>query len=78
MDFISNNTWLVGIVLTIAGIIGMFYVPFLRKLAVVTLKALLSEAVLKRAFLELAEKMAASTKFTKIDDDLVKEIKKRL
>jgi len=55
----------------------MFWIPGLRTIMVLALKTLVSEAVLKKIFLEIAQKLVDSTK-TKVDDTWLEEIKKKL
>jgi len=66
---------------TIVGMLvvvfGAFWIPGLRTLAILALKTLVSEAVLKKIFIALAEKLVASTK-TNIDDIWLAELKKKL
>lgn len=66
---------------TIVGMLivvfGAFWIPGLRTLMVLALKTLVSEAVLKKIFIEIAERLVASTK-TKVDDTWLAEIKKQL
>jgi len=77
MEFIANHSWLVGIIGAVVSIIGMFYVPFLRKLVLASLKALLTKEVLKAFFLEQAQKYVDSTE-TKVDDAWLKALRKNL
>lgn len=73
--------WLVESWKTIVGVIivmyGAFWVPGLRTIMLLGLKTLVSEKVLKKIFIVLAEKLVASTK-TKIDDIWLAELKKKL
>ena len=71
-----QDSWktIVGVALIM---FGAFWVPGLRTLMVLGLKTLVSEAVLKKIFVALAEKLVASTK-TKIDDIWLAELKKNL
>ena len=65
MDFLADKwQWIVG---TLAVVFGGFFVPGLRALLMLALKTFLSEAVLKRIFVEIAGKLVKSTK-TQIDD----------
>ncbi len=61
----------------ILAFIGAFYVPGLRFLATAALKALFSEVVIKRLFLELAQVLVKSTK-TLVDDVWLEQTKQRL
>ena len=75
MEFLADKwQWVVG---TLVVVFGGFWVPGLRTLIMLALKTLVSEAVLKRIFLEIAEKLVKSTK-TKIDDIWLEELKKKL
>ena len=65
------------IVLAIGIIIASFYIPGLRDIWKLVIQAALSEAVLKRLFLMIAEKLVASTKNT-LDDLWLKELKKKM
>ncbi len=66
---------------TIMGVLvvvfGAFWIPGLRTLMILALKTLVSEAVLKKIFILIAEKLVASTK-TRIDDIWLAELKKNL
>ncbi len=75
MDFLADKwQWIVG---TLVVVFGGLWVPGLRTLVMIALKTLVSEAVLKRIFLEIAGKLVKSTK-TQIDDIWLEELKKRL
>jgi len=65
------------IVLAIGIIIASFYIPGLRDIWKLVIQAALSEAVLKRLFLMIAEKLVASTK-NKLDDIWLKELKRKM
>ena len=65
------------IVLAIGIIIASFYIPGLRDIWKLVIQAALSEAVLKRLFLMIAEKLVASTK-NKLDDIWLKELRKKM
>ena len=75
MEWISSS-WTV-IAGSVVALLGGWYVPIIRKLYVLAFKAMLSEAVLKKVFLQVAENLARSTK-NDIDDTIVAEIKNRI
>jgi hypothetical protein len=58
-------------------LVGGWYVPFLRSLYIAGFKAMLSEAVLKKVFLSVAEKLVKSSK-NKLDDVWFAQMKKNL
>jgi hypothetical protein len=57
--------------------VGGWYVPFMRSLYMVGFKSLLSEAVLKKVFISVAEKLVKSSK-NKLDDIWFEQMKKNL
>ncbi|MBO8183335.1 MAG: hypothetical protein H0Z28_11190 [Archaeoglobus sp.] len=65
------------ILVIIAFVIASFYIPGLRGIWKLVIQAALSEAVLKRLFLMIAEKLVASTK-NKLDDIWLKELKRKM
>jgi|GEM_PF-2655011 len=73
--------WLQANWLTILGtiilIVTGFYVPGVRGLWMTGLKALLSERVLIKLFLAVAEKIVKSTKNT-LDDEWLEELKTKI
>jgi Tfp pilus assembly protein PilE len=75
MEWLSNN-WQ-SVVGTLAAIVGMAYVPFVRMVLFKGAKALMSESFLKEMFISLAEKYVKSTK-TKLDDVWFAQLKKSL
>jgi hypothetical protein len=58
-------------------VFGGFYIPGLRSLWTAALKTLLSEKVLARLFVSVAETLVKSTK-NKLDDVWLEELKKSL
>jgi len=75
MELITSNWQVIGAVLVLG--IGGFYVPVLRQLVMVGFRALLSEAVMKRMLIILAEKLVKSTK-NKLDDLWFSQMKRKL
>ncbi len=75
IDWIQTN-WLIIVMFAIL-VFGGFYTPGLRNIWIAALKALLTENVMKRLFLSIAEKLVASTK-NKLDDAWLEELKKTL
>lgn len=75
MDWIQMN-WLLLVMVAIL-IFGGFYVPGLRSLWMIALKTLLTEKVLARLFVSIAEALVKSTK-NKLDDIWLEEMKKSL
>ena len=75
IEFIMSN-WTV-ILLTLFMIVMGFYVPGFRVVWVKAFRALLSEAVLTKIFLVLAESVVKSTK-NKLDDLWLEQLKKSL
>jgi hypothetical protein len=73
--------WLQANWLTILGtiilLVAGFYVPGVRGLWMTGLKTLLSEKVLTKLFLTVAEKIVKSTKNT-LDDVWLEELKKKI
>jgi len=61
----------------LVAIVGGWYVPFLRAIYVAGFKAMLSEAVLKKVFISVAEKLVKSSK-NKLDDIWFAQMKKNL
>ena len=61
----------------LAVVVGGWYVPFLRAMYMAGFKAMLSEAVLKKVFLSVAEKLVKSSK-NKLDDVWFAQMKKNL
>ena len=75
MEWFGNNWgWLVG---TFAIVGGGFYVPFVRGMIFTGFKAMVSEAVLKKAAMQMVEKLVMSSK-NKLDDVWFKEFKKKV
>tara|TARA_Y100000310_G_C20540180_1_gene742866 strand:- start:408 stop:626 length:219 start_codon:yes stop_codon:yes gene_type:complete len=71
-----SETWMYvagGLVAAVGG----WYVPFLRAIYVAGFKAMLSEAVLKKVFISVAEKLVKSSK-NKLDDIWFAQMKKNL
>ena len=75
IDFIQTN-WAI-VISIIALVVGGFYIPGLRSIWVVALRTMLSEKVLIRVFLTIAEKLVKSTK-NPLDDIWFEELKKKL
>ena len=75
IEFLQTN-WVI-IISMITLIIGGFYIPGLRSIWGLAFKSLLSEAVLKRFFITIAEKLVKSTK-NPLDDIWLAELKKNL
>jgi len=75
MEWISSH-W-TAIAGSVVALLGGWYVPIVRKIYVLAFKSMLSEAVLKKVFLQVAESLAKSTK-NDIDDTIVAEIKNRI
>jgi|TARA_R100001530_G_scaffold43090_2_gene32794 xanthosine utilization system XapX-like protein len=73
MEWIQNH-W-VSIVGTVGALVGGMYVPFLRGMVLKGLKAMISEAVLKKAAVTMVEGLVKSTK-NKLDDVWFAEFKK--
>jgi hypothetical protein len=73
MEWIQNH-WQ-AIVGTIAGLVGLGWLPFTRVIIMKGIKVLLSETFLQALFFDLAEKYVASTKTT-LDDKFLKALKK--
>jgi enamine deaminase RidA (YjgF/YER057c/UK114 family) len=73
MEWIQNH-W-VGIAGTIGVLAGGMYVPFVRGMVLKGLKAMISEAVLKKAAITMVEGLVKSTK-NKLDDVWFAEFKK--
>jgi hypothetical protein len=61
----------------LVAVVGGWYVPFLRTIYVAGFKAMLSEAVLKKVFISVAEKLVKSSK-NKLDDIWFAQMKKNL
>jgi len=75
MEWIQSH-W-VSIVSTIAVIGGGLYIPFVRGLVLTGMKAMVSEAVLKKIAIQMIEKLVKSTK-NKLDDVWFAEFKKHI
>lgn len=75
LQWFSEN-W-TGILGGLLAIMGGLYVPVLRGFVIASFKVLLSEAVLKKLFIAVAEKLVKSTKNT-LDDIWLEELKKVL
>ena len=75
IGFAKDNWMVVGG--TIGVMVGSAYVPFVRTFVFRGLKALVSEAFLKEAFLGLSDKYVTSTD-TKLDDAWYKQLKKSM
>jgi hypothetical protein len=73
MEWIANN-WMT-ILGSLAGLVGLGWIPFTRALLFKGIKVLMSEAFLKALFFDLAKKYVASTK-TKLDDTFLAELEK--
>jgi len=75
MDWLKTNG--VTMIGTLVLILTGFYIPGLKILWLKALKALLSERVLTKLFIVIAEKLVKSTK-NKLDDVWLEELKKDL
>jgi len=75
LDWVQTN-WLLLVMVAIL-VFGGFYIPGLRSLWTAALKTLLSEKVLARLFVSVAETLVKSTK-NKLDDVWLEELKKSL
>ncbi len=76
IEFIKDSWKLIlGI---LAFIAGGFYVPGVRRILFLALRAVISKEVLKQLFFEAAERYAKSTKNTKVDDVWVAKMKESL
>ena len=62
---------------TVGVLVGGMYIPFVRGLVLTGLKAVISEAVLKKAAIKMVEGLVKSTK-NKLDDVWFAEFKKRV
>ncbi len=76
MSFIKDSWKLIFGVL--AFIAGGFYVPGVRRILFIALKAAISKKVLKELFFEAADRYAKSTKNTKVDDVWVAKMREGL
>jgi len=75
MDWLQSNwTWLAG-AFAIVG--GGFYIPFMRSMIFSGFKAMVSEAVLKKAAMQMVGKLVKSSK-NKLDDVWYEEFKKKI
>tara|TARA_B100001939_G_scaffold248673_1_gene215741 strand:+ start:364 stop:600 length:237 start_codon:yes stop_codon:yes gene_type:complete len=70
----SNWAWFLG---AFAVIGGGFYIPFMRSMIFSGFKAMVSEAVLKKAAMQMVEKLVKSSK-NKLDDVWFQEFKKKV
>ena len=73
MEWFTNN-WQ-AILGSIAGLVGLGWIPFTRALLFKGIRVLMSEAFLKALFFDLANKYVASTE-TKLDDKFLNELEK--
>lgn len=73
---IIQSNWIVIMGMIILGI-ASFYIPGLRLIWTIAFKACLSENVLRRFFLIMAEKLVASTK-NPLAKEWLEEVKKQL
>ena len=74
-EWVTSN-WQVALAILVFGV-GGFYVPVIRQFVMVGFRSLLSEAVMKRMMIVLAEKLVKSTK-NKLDDAIVAQMKKKV
>ena len=72
MDWIQNNWYTV--LGSLAGVVGLGWLPFTRVLLLKGVKVLMSETFLKAMFFDLAEKYVESTE-TSLDDKFLKQLK---
>ena len=72
MDWIQNNWYTV--LGSLAGIVGLGWLPFTRVLLLKGIKVLMSETFLKAMFFDLAEKYVKSTD-TSLDDKFLNQLK---
>ena len=73
MEWIQNH-WM-SIAGTVGVLVGGMYIPFVRGMAIKGLKAMISEAVLKKAAVTMVGGLVKSTK-NKLDDVWFAEFKK--
>ena len=75
MEWLQNNwTWILG---GFAMVGGGLYVPFIRGLVFTGFKAMVSEAVLKKAAMQMVGSLVKSSK-NKLDDIWFAEFKKKV
>jgi hypothetical protein len=72
MEWISSN-W-TAIAGSVVALLGGWYVPIFRKLYIIGLKAMLSEKMLKKVFMAVAQQVVKSTKNT-LDDAWFEQFK---
>ena len=75
IEWIQDN-WM-SVVGTVAVIGGGMYIPVVRGIALMGLKTMISEAVLKKIAIQMVEKLVKSTK-NKLDDIWFAEFKKKV
>ena len=61
----------------LVAVAGGWYIPFLRTIYIAGFKSMMSEAVLKKIFMSVAEKLVKSSK-NKLDDIWFEQLKKNL
>jgi len=71
-----NEVW-IYVAGGLAAVAGGLYVPFLRTIYIAGFKAMLSEAVLRKVFISVAEKLVKSSK-NKLDDIWFAQLKKNI